>query len=482
MVKEKRHIGKYKRTRLGKEELVRDHDKFVNLKPELSKEMKKEITKGKARTLFNKRSSRSKQMDMFKQARKMFATPNAYWADNINSCDMWGIDGFQPPIISFNPLKIKGLPFQIVEFKKKIYLADKSGKFSLQKLEQKKPIKKKKKEEEIKSLKKSKESTKEKPKEEKELEPLKKPEKPEKIKRPKKTPKLDPLNEELQKQFKEDLGKNAIWHDKPTKSYEQWLKKEAKLQEIASQLNYTKANKEYTLKDIKQYYEKIKIDDKELKKAMFKLYKQVQKDQPKSMDTKKFKAFYENKYYNKIDALIKTEENRIKLLNQDPKNIKQGKINHINQAKKGRGLPYLNVKSMLKGDGYGTLISAFSIVDGMKSYNYTKDTDTKELARNIADRLIANFKANDDPDSDMPDVQAMDKLDQKYHDEMKEHWKTGVDEQYLDYLISKGYSDEKIQRKIKTHEQKQEKLEKQTQIEHESFMSKIQDFSLAEIF
>jgi len=65
--------------------------------------------------------------DALKNAKLTFLIPNEYWQKNPDKCDVLGLDAKDSPIVKELP-KL-GIPYQIVKYKGKDYLADKNGKF-----------------------------------------------------------------------------------------------------------------------------------------------------------------------------------------------------------------------------------------------------------------------------------------------------------------------------------------------------------------
>ena len=238
-------VKHYTRIKNEKKEEVRGH--FRKIKVSSTNEaIRDEIKFGKAKNLFENRSERSQKMDLRHNSRIMFAVPNRLWANAPNRYDIWGLDGYNPPEVE--KLPEKGLPFQVVRYKNEIYQTNAKGKF---------------------------------------------------IRPDIKIIDLKPYDEKTQERFeKEHPGKNAIWNDKITKSFQKWMDKNGELEEIAGKLNYKNPhNKLYQMQEL---YNSINLSEKDMKKMMLQLYNKVYVSEAKSY-TKDFMEFYEHRYDDKLE-------------------------------------------------------------------------------------------------------------------------------------------------------------------------------------
>ena len=87
-----------------------------------------EIPLGEARNLKRKRYNKT-HPDSKVNAKITFIRPNKFWKKHPDKCDVLGFDAKDAPIVKELPKK--GLKGQIVKFRGKIYVADRSGQFKL---------------------------------------------------------------------------------------------------------------------------------------------------------------------------------------------------------------------------------------------------------------------------------------------------------------------------------------------------------------
>lgn len=318
-----------------------------------------------AREFFEKRSPTQKEIDLGIEARMMFAVPNQLWLNIPNIVDIWGIDGFEPPIVAFLPKN--PLPYQIVSYKDEIWVANEKGKFTTP---------------------------------EKDLQDIEKYQKP-----PKPAKKKDPFKdydtETRRKQFEKSSKKNAVWNNKTTKQYTTWLKEEYEFEVIAKQLSLKTSP--LKLGELKELYMSLNLSDEKLKKVMFKVYNNKYKTEIHSY-TKDFQDFYDRRYYDLLEGKIKEEENRLKKLSADPKKKKEAKLRYYSKAMVNFRFP--TVRDMLISQG-NTVVSDFDIKDTLNAYPKWENQD-------IVDDLIERYKAGDLIDSDIGNLyedQLKDKLE-----------------------------------------------------------------------
>lgn len=65
--------------------------------------------------------------DLLNNGKIMFWNPNAYWRNNMGTTDILGVDGSKPPKVSEKP--DFGKPWEVREYKGKLYYADETGYF-----------------------------------------------------------------------------------------------------------------------------------------------------------------------------------------------------------------------------------------------------------------------------------------------------------------------------------------------------------------
>ena len=283
----------------------------------------KNIPMKEAREFFEKRSPTQQEIDLGIEAKKMFAVPNELWLNIPNVVDVWGIDGYEPPIVPFLPSN--PLPYEIVNFKDEIWVANKDGKFTTPE------------------------------KDIKDIEKYQKPAKP--IKPIKKDPFKEYDTETRRKIFEKITKKNAIWNDKITTQYKKWLKEDYEYGLIAKKLSIKTSD--LKLGELKEFYLNLKISDEKLKKIMFKVYNNKYKAEASSY-TKDFQDFFDRRYYDLLEAKIKSEDIRIKKLNADPKRIKKSRETYYSQAM--FNFRYPQIRKMADSQKYSN-ISDFDIGD-----------------------------------------------------------------------------------------------------------------------
>ena len=351
-----------------------------------------------AREFFEKRSPLQKKIDLGIEAKRMFAVPNQLWLSIPNIVDIWGIDGYEPPIVDFLPKN--SLPYEIVKFKDEIWVANELGKFTTPE----KVIT--------------------------DIERFQKPAKPTK----KRDVFEDYDTEAKRKDYEKISKKNAIWKEKTTNQYKKWLKEEYAFEEIAKKLSLKTSP--LKLGELKEFYTNLKISDKNLKRVMFKVYNNKYKDEISSY-TKDFQDFYDRRYYDLLEGKINEEANRLKKLNADPKRKKTATEKYYTQAMYNFRFP--KIKNMLTSQDYG-VISDFDVSDTLKAYPKWKDQDI------VAD-LIEKYNARELIDSDIPD---------EYEDAIREG--KGWDEQYMRYSKTEADFNEKylIQQKLERELEKKD--------------------------
>lgn len=78
---------------------------------------------------FFKKHIRETHPDMIRDSNVMFLVPNKLAMKYPNFVDIYKRDGFNIPKTNTNPNKLIGLKGQILDYKGKIYIANKEGKF-----------------------------------------------------------------------------------------------------------------------------------------------------------------------------------------------------------------------------------------------------------------------------------------------------------------------------------------------------------------
>lgn len=68
--------------------------------------------------------------DALQTARVTFLRPNKEWANNPERYDVLDIDTDKAPEAKKHPKQLEGLKGQVIEYKGKLYVADKQGKYS----------------------------------------------------------------------------------------------------------------------------------------------------------------------------------------------------------------------------------------------------------------------------------------------------------------------------------------------------------------
>lgn len=340
------NVRKHKRfdPRINKKVDVRNYDRNQKFR------QFKNISMEKGREFFDKRSPTQQEIDLGIEARMMFVLPNELWLNIPNVVDIWGIDGYDPPIVDFLPPN--PLPFQIVEYKDEFWVANAKGKFTT---------------------------------------PEKKREDIEKYQKPiKEVIEFD--TEEKRKTYEKITKKNAIWNNKITSQYKKWLKQDRDYEVLADKLSLT--GSDLTLAELRDFYNSLKLSDKELRKVMFKVYNNKYKDNISSY-TKDFQDFFDRRYYDLLESKIQAEKNRLKELQKDPKKVKRSKEQYHTQAMFNFRFPI--IRKMVNSQKY-TNISDFNIEDTLKSYPKWEDQD-------IVDDLIERYNAGELIDSDVREEQ-----------------------------------------------------------------------------
>jgi len=325
----------------------------------------------------------------------MFAVPNELWLNMPNVVDIWGIDGFEPPIVDFLPPN--PLPYQIVSFKDEIWVANKEGEFTTP---------------------------------EKDLKDVEKYQKP-----PKPAKKRDVFEDydtnARRKIFEKITQKNAIWNDKITTQYKKWLKEDFEYEEIANKLSLKTSD--LKLGELREFYNNLKISDEKLRKIMFKVYNNKYKKEASSY-TKDFHDFFDRRYYDLLEAKIKSEDIKLKKLQADPKKKREAEKRYYSQAMFNFRYPQL--RKMANAQEY-TNISDFDIEDTLKAYPKWRNQD-------ILNDLIERYNAGELIDSDV-------RSDWEDFSREEKQWK----EEYAKY----SRMDEEFNRKYII----QQKLEKEMQ-------------------
>ena len=351
-------IETYNRVRYGKPEQVITHTKNIRIS-DIDEKTKERIKLGKAKNLFEDRSERSRKMDIRQDSKKMFAFPNRLWYDTPNRYDVWGLDGFVAPEVK--DLPERGLPFQVVTFKNEIYTADAKGIYNA----------------------------------------------PEIV-----VIELD-HSPETQEQYEKETGKNAIWHDKTTKGYKNWLKKNSELEEIADRLNYNNLHRNKLYK-IKELYESLNLSKEDEKEMILKLYNKTHKRNIGSY-TKTFWEFYNHIYEDELDRKINSETRKQKDRMKDPKKAKQQKERY-----KTSELRFLTLKKNLDKNGYQ--------YDSVEVRGKMKYLENDEI---IGDIKAQQSEETGDIGSNEVDWEVIDKVN---YQEMAEHYEQKTHDDYFEYL------------------------------------------------
>ncbi|MGQ4874603.1 MAG: hypothetical protein ACP6IY_11095 [Promethearchaeia archaeon] len=113
--------GGYVRIVNGKKQYVKPYIREVEVGNKYN-----EIEEEFAKDLFIKRIQRT-HPDVVNNANKMFWKPNEYWKNHMDTTDLLGVDGTKPPVVSNEP--DYGMPYEVVQYKGKIYIADETGFF-----------------------------------------------------------------------------------------------------------------------------------------------------------------------------------------------------------------------------------------------------------------------------------------------------------------------------------------------------------------
>lgn len=330
---------------------------------------KQKIRFNQAKAIFEQRPIRSQKMDIRYNSKTMFAVPNKMWADAPNRFDIWGLDGYDAPAVSSLP--DIGLPFQVVKYQNEIYKANARGYFT-------KP--------DIKIV------------------------------------KLDPMDPTNQKQFEqENPGKNAIWANKTTRVYEIWLNKNAKLEDIATKLDYTSPkNKLYETREL---YNSLNLSREDQKKMMLRLYNKVYENKAKSY-TKDYMEFYEHRYDDNLEGKIRSEETRLKEKLKDPAKSEKAKEQY-----KTSELRLYNLMAMVESKGYYD----YNIKALRETMLELKNGENDEIVGDF----IKTFKDEYGTDSDMLYID--EGKTTKDYTKMREYYEQKSYDEYLEYLEQEQY-------------------------------------------
>lgn len=349
------YIGK-KRRKIGK--VKKPKYRTINLRA------KEKMSFNQAKDLFELRSIRSQKTDIRYNSKIMFAIPNKLWGDAPNRFDIWGLDGYDAPEVP--QLPDIGLPFQVIKYQDEIYKANARGYFTTP---------------DIKII------------------------------------KLDPKDTTNQKQFElENPGKNAIWNNNTTKGYEIWLTKYAKLEDIATKLDYT--GSKYKLYEIRDSYNSLDLSNEDQKKMMLRLYNKIYENKAKSY-TKDFMEFYEHRYDDILENKIRSEETRLKEAFKDPAKSEKAKEQY-----KTSELRLYNLMAMVESKGYYDY-STKALRETMLELKHGENDE-------IVNDFIESFKDEYGIESDMLYVDE-GKTTKDYFD-MAEFYEQKSYDQYLQYL------------------------------------------------
>jgi hypothetical protein len=342
--------------------------------------MKERIKEGRAKQLFESRPKRSQTMDKRKNSKRMFAFPNQRWATAPNQVDIFGLDGFEPPIV--DKLPEDALPYQVVKYNGKIWKANKNGEFETP---EKKPkdLGEKKKEFDLENY----------------------------------------DSKEKRERFEELTGKNVIWGDEVTKQYKKWLEKDYKLDQIASKLNW-RGGSGLNLYEVKDLYQSLDMPEKELKRVMFKLYNDYYANDISSY-TKDFKEFYNHRYIDVLEDKINAEKRKIKEKNKDPEKQKQALENYYSRKMINFRVP--TVRKMLEARNYYE-IGGSDIRNTLSAHPEWENED-------IVNDLISRFKEGDLIDTDIADPGAARLREEEKEEGYRKQYDKPEWEQKLDWEI-----------------------------------------------
>ena len=337
------------------------------IKKTLKKERASEkIELDEAKAIFAKRPDRSRIPDLKHNSKLMFSVPNKLWADAPNKFDIWGLDGFDAPTV--NELPVRGLPFQIVKYQNEIYEANASGFFTTPDI---------------------------------------------------KVVDLDPEDSKNQKQFELENPTKEPFQDngETTDEYENWLTKNAKLEDIASKLNYTiSKNKLYKIREL---YNSLKLSEEEQRELMLKVYNKIYENKIKSY-TKGFNEFYEHRFDDNLDRKIRSEENRLKEINKDPAKTKKAQEQY-----KTSELRMYNLVSMLESKGY----YGYDTNSLREKMIELKNGENDEIVTDFINTTLKDEYGND---SDMLYID--DKRIKDDYDKIREHYEQKSYDEYVEYL------------------------------------------------
>jgi len=231
------------------------------------------------------------------------------------------------------------------------------------------------------------------------------------------------------------------------------VEQDYQLQKLADKLNPKKTSMK--LHELMEFYSNLKISDKKLKRAMFKLYNDKYAQNISSY-TKDFQDFYDRRYYDILESKIKAEVNRIKALNKDSKKSKDSKRHYYSKSSINFRLP--TIRKMLTSKNYMS-ISDSEVENMLSAYPKWENQD-------IVDELIEQYDRGELIDSDIVDLDEMGLRDLEHYEAMKDYYSKKEKDQYLDYLAQKELEDE-------YREQYPEKYAKLKDSEIETFMDSI---------
>lgn len=164
--------------------------------------------------------------------------------------------------------------------------------------------------------------------------------------------------------------------------------------------------------EIKEFYESIKISEKEFKEIMLKVYNNYYSQNIHSY-TSKFNNFYNFGYLDILNFKISQEKKRIKLLNKNPK-LQQKAIKKY-YSKENINMRFITIRKMLDSQYYES-ISNFDITDMINSYPKWKNYD-------IVNELISLYESGNLLDSDI-ELDEIEKREYKEFELMREYYKT----------------------------------------------------------
>jgi len=335
-------------------------------------------------------------MDEGRDAKKMFAVPNRFWARDMAQSDIWGIDGFDAPEVTEKPTS--GSPYQVVKYRGIIYVADEDGRYS---------------------------------------------------------PQIDvkPLNPHDKKyitEYEGETGKQALKDGTVTKNYFNWLNERKKpdiKRHIADELTIKDrdwSEKGVDLIKIKELYENLDVSKEDLKKIFIHMANNHYAGPETENFTKKVAKFHDHIYQNTLDDMIKRARKGTPTLEQ----IQAGERAYIKQAKQGTGLPVRNVRNILERKGYGHISEAV-IVDALRSGDYR--SGKTDFAYDIATDVIAEFKRGEQVDTDIVEIKEFERAMEKEQAKMKGYYERRAIEDYIDHLYDQGYSEKEVKKHLKKY-------------------------------